>query len=977
MTVRVSTLKGLGAGRYYVEKLPRYYIDAHEPRGRWVGNAAFELGLAGELDDEHFLTIMDGRDPTRPNRNLGREYGDTAVRGFDVTCSAPKSVSVLFALGDDDVRQRVLDSHDRAVEAMVDWVERHAHTRYRIGGEVAVVDARGIVAALFRQHTSRALDPQIHTHVVIPNRVKSPDGRWLALDARLIKRDQRTLSALYHAGLRAELTQHLRVRWRRPENGIAEMADVPDVVLSEYSSRTEDIRRRIDAKLDRFVATLDRDPTPRERWQLEREAVLDTRPGKEPNANAAVLHAEWREQAMQLDTTPDEIVADAVGKVRPRRSLDQHETSVLIERAIEAMSERQSTWRPTELQRELGGVIPTDVGADASAIVDALEHLADRITASRCVDISAPIPPDALLRADGRPVSESAVDRALTTQAILDQEHDLLDWAEHRLALGGDVEPAAIDLADVDLNIAQADAASRVAGDEQLVLIVGPAGTGKTTALRPAVAQLRATGRPVFGVAPSAGGAEVLQDETGVVSDTLDKLLIEHRSDRPPDHRYDLPVGSTLIVDEAGMASTPKLAELASLADRKQWRVVLVGDPMQFSAVGRGGMFGLLVDTYDAVELDRVHRFDNDWEREASLRLRRGDVDVAELYDHHGRLHGGTEQRMRAQAITRWWIEREAGRTALLLSPTNRAVDELNHYCQLVRISEGQIDVTAAGVRAGAHTIYVGDEVATRDNDRRLLTDRGRMVRNRAVWTVTAIHADGSILVEGRSGRVRLPKEYVAEHVDLAYARTGAGAQGRTVDVAILYLDRPTDVRNLYVPMTRGRATNEVFVATTGEQTALDVVAQSIATDWIDRPAHARRAQLNPRLAGATSIDRPQGEPARDDSIEQILTKWRGGPRKLGRSVAPDNRRQLADDSTRQILRKWRGNVGVSDRSVTVEGSLSQSSTTGNDDSIRDILRSWRPMPGASGSSVDDIPDLVESPATAPERPRPYPELGL
>ena len=273
--------------------------------------------------------------------------------------------------------------------------------------------------------------------------------------------------------------------------------------------------------------------------------------------------------------------------------------------------------------------------------------------------------PNSLQRADGRPVSESAVDRALTTQAILDQEHDLLDWAERSLDAGGDVEPAAIDRFDIDLNIAQADAACRVAGDEQLVLIVGPAGTGKTTALRPAVAQLRADGRPVFGVAPSAGAAEVLEDETGFAADTLDKLLIEHRLDRPPDHRYDLPAGATLIVDEAGMTSTPKLAELAVLADRKRWRMVLVGDPMQFSAVGRGGMFGLLVDTYDAVELDRVHRFDNDWERDASLRLRRGDTDVAELYDHHGRLHGGTEHRMRASAITRWWIEREAGRAAL------------------------------------------------------------------------------------------------------------------------------------------------------------------------------------------------------------------------------------------------------------------------------------------------------------------------
>ncbi|MEL6894235.1 MAG: MobF family relaxase, partial [Actinomycetota bacterium] len=612
MTVRVTTLKGLGAGRYYVEQLPNYYLDANEPRGRWVGIAAHQLALSGELDDEDFLAVMDGLDTNRPNRHLGRAYGDDSVRGFDVTCSAPKSVSVLFALGDDETCRRVLDSHDRAVEALVDWIERHAHTRYRIGGEVAVVDAEGIIAALFRQHTSRALDPQIHTHVVIPNRVKSPDGRWLALDARLIKRDQRTLSALYHVALRAELTRQLGVRWRTPENGIAEMVDVPDAVLTEYSSRTNEIRHRIDTKLDRFVANMDREPTPRERWRLEREAVLETRPSKEPNVNAAVLHADWREQARTLGTTPEAIVAEAIGRVNPRRSLDPHETNTLIDRAVAAISERQSTWRPNELQRELAALLATELGLDASAIIDAVESLAGWIVTHRCVDISAPVPADALLRRDGRPVSESAVDRALTTQAILDQEHDLLDWAERRLAAGGDVEPAAIDRSDVDLNVAQADAASRVAGDEQLVLIVGPAGTGKTTALRPAVAQLRADGRPVFGVAPSAGAAEVLEEETGVVADTLDKLLVEHGLDRQPDHRYELPAGTTLIVDEAGMTSTPKLAELAALADQKRWRVVLVGDPMQFSAVGRGGMFGLLVDSYSAVELDRVHRFDHD-----------------------------------------------------------------------------------------------------------------------------------------------------------------------------------------------------------------------------------------------------------------------------------------------------------------------------------------------------------------------------
>ena len=213
MTVRVTTLKGIEAGAYYVEQLPSYYLQNGEPRGAWFGDGARLLGLSGEVADDSFLAVMAGMDPRAAERHLGRAYDEDSVRGFDVTASAPKSVSILFALGDDATRRQVLAAHDAAVAAMASWIERNAHTRYRIGGEVAVVDAEGIVAGAFGQHTSRALDPQLHTHLVIANRVRSPDGRWLALDARTIKRDQRTLSAIYHAGLRAELSLRLGVRW--------------------------------------------------------------------------------------------------------------------------------------------------------------------------------------------------------------------------------------------------------------------------------------------------------------------------------------------------------------------------------------------------------------------------------------------------------------------------------------------------------------------------------------------------------------------------------------------------------------------------------------------------------------------------------------------------------------------------------------------------------------------------------------------
>lgn len=159
----------------------------------WFGAGAEMLGLSGEVDANSFLAVMEGEAPGS-GAPLGRAFGERSVRAFDVTASAPKAVSVLFALGDQALRHQVLDAHDTAVTVMVGWIERHAHTRYRIDGEVSVLNAEGVIAAVFRQHTSRALDPQLHSHVVIANRVRSPDGRWLALDARTIKLDQRTLA---------------------------------------------------------------------------------------------------------------------------------------------------------------------------------------------------------------------------------------------------------------------------------------------------------------------------------------------------------------------------------------------------------------------------------------------------------------------------------------------------------------------------------------------------------------------------------------------------------------------------------------------------------------------------------------------------------------------------------------------------------------------------------------------------------------
>ncbi len=753
VTARTTTLRGADAGRYYVEGQLGYYLDRGEPPGVWRGCGAACLGLDGIVDDDDFLELMAGVDP-RTGRALGTRHTDRTVRGFDVTCSAPKSASVLFAVGDEPVRRQVLDSHDAAVAAVVDWVERHAHCRYPINGRVCVIDAEGITAAVFRQHTSRALDPQLHTHVVIVNRVLSPDGRWLALDGRTIERDQQTLSRLYHAGLRAELTRRLGVRWREPVNGIAEIADVPDDVLAEFSQRTEAVDARIEEKLERFTETFERPPTPRERWKLEREAVIDSRPPK-AETDTVTLEQEWLARLADLGVAPERLAADAIGVERGVDRLDTSAAEQLVERALAALAEKQSTWRVAELVRELAAAVPTTLTVPADQLAPWIDDVADKVIAARMIDLSRPIPDGVPLRRDGRPITEAAVDRLLTLPDIPAQEERLLALAERRLELGG--SDHAVEEVD-ELSGSQRELAVAVAGERALVLVVGPAGTGKTTALRPAVDQLRREGRVVFGVAPSAAAAEVLAADTGVDADTLDKLLIEHALDRPPDHRYDLPAGATVIVDETAMVPTPRLAELVELADRRGWRLALIGDPLQFAAVGRSGMFGHCVDTFGAIELGRVHRFNHDWEREASLRLRRGDVSVVDLYDRHDRLHGGTGGQMRRAAVGAWWDATEQGETASMMAPTNAAVVALNREAQRRRLDAGRLDVSRLSIKVGPYRIHAGDFVSTRHNARQLLTDRHLMVKDRDRWTVETVYRDGSLSVAGRTGTVRLQR---------------------------------------------------------------------------------------------------------------------------------------------------------------------------------------------------------------------------
>jgi len=863
--MRVTTLKAAAAGvggllAYYAglaEDRTRtgpsrgpvdYYLDPDEPAGRWWGQGQAGLGVEGEVEADQLRAVLEGRHPMS-GVVLGRAFGDASARGFDATFSAPKSVSVLWALTPDPwVRAEVLAAHDRAVDAALDWFEQHGAVTRRGRDGIHQVDTRGVTAALFRQHTSRTVDPQLHTHALISSKVQDPTGRWLALDARLLKYQQRTIGWVYDAALRSELTDRLGVEWGDVTGGQAELTSIPADVRGAFSQRSAQVAAERDRLLRAWADRHDgREPDRLTIARLERAAVLASRPPKQHGLDSADLHATWRTHAEALGMrihglSHPSLQAD---QVRPASPVDD---AAVAKEALRRVAEESSTWLVADVARHIATLLPPDAAPTASALVERIDRIA-ALAAERCIELS----PEQTgpTRQDGRPVLEHVTDRRLTTREVLGQEQRLQDWARtyaERPASTPDRQAAASDA---------------IAGTASLVIVVGPAGTGKTRTTAQAVDALYQQGRTVVGLAPAGKAADVLRAEAGCPTDTLAGFLTRHR-DRPSDSPW--PVGTTVILDEAGMAATGDLAQLVALVRRNHWRLVVVGDPAQLPSVGRGGVFAHWCSTVPHYELDTPRRFHEPWEAEASLALRIGDARAVSQYDDHGRLHVAHPVLLAERIADEHQRAVAAGRTVAITTSSRDTARAIN---EAIQARQGRHpDEPTVRTRDGTD-LYAGDVVATRRNDSALVTDQGAPVRNRQTWTVEEIAADGSIVLHSpERGRASIPAGYAAQHVELGWATTGYGTQGDTVDIGMAVVEPGTNRSHAYVAMTRGREANHAWIPDpTGEHDPADALeaalgrsddrTSALATlDRLHQPAHRSTPVLEPpQLTGPAGPD--------------------------------------------------------------------------------------------------------------------------
>lgn len=376
---RVLRLAKLRAGGhlYYFEPLGLDGRQPVEPPGSWAGRGAAVLGLAGIVEPGELEAVLAGTDVDGTGLP-GADRRRVVVTGFDLIFCAPKSVSVLQGLGDSEVAARVQHGHDRAVDAALGYLEDRALTVRRAldtadSGHVRLPEpAEGSPAAAFVHHTSRALDPHLHTHVVLANVGRGPDRRWSALDGRGLYAHASAAGALYHAQLRHELTTRLGVAWGPLDRGRADVAGIGPEVRRAFSRRSEEIAAHL---ADRgLVPDGPGRPSPR----AVTVAGHATRAPKDLGVGADELRPHWRARAQALGLGPRRLDAmlDRVAtpqRIHPEagRALDDEVDSRAVAEALATVRAPAGGFTRRDVVRAWAGATPSGAPAHAvAAVVD-------------------------------------------------------------------------------------------------------------------------------------------------------------------------------------------------------------------------------------------------------------------------------------------------------------------------------------------------------------------------------------------------------------------------------------------------------------------------------------------------------------------------------------------------------------------------------------------------------------------------------
>lgn len=774
-----------------------YYMGAGEAPGVWQGQWADQLGLDGIVAADDLRALVDGLDPAT-GLELLAGHRERRVAAIDITLSVPKSVSLLWAFGTPETSAAVSIAVVEATHTALGFLEDQAAVaRRQQGGVRRRVGTDGFAIATFAHRTSRAGDPQLHTHCLIPNVVRrADDGVFVAFDANPLHTWAKAAGTVFLNDLERTLTRQLGVEWGPDRNGCREMVGFSRDQLRTFSKRTVAIETHLEAAGELAF------DSKRDRMQADEQASLATRQHKDKSLTPERLRDRWTDEAISVGLEPGDRVDDLVVGRR------LHAVALTDEEMFEALVDPATGLCATESRFGEAHVVERVAAISAGRLdLDQIKAVTDRFLESQLI---VRLAPDAAGR---RPPQWSTVELRQVEDQLL------ADLDQLRASPGARVSRAVIDAAiaggSVPLGDDQVEAVHRLCGPGPAVrAVTAPAGHGKTTALHAAVTAQQAAGRTVVVVAPTHKAVAELR-ATGLDAQTISRFRL-HLGDQPiaPD--------TTVVVDELSQVATrdiaPIIGALASAPEAQLW---CVGDAAQAQSVAAGGL---------AVEIDRlsdehaiahatlsVNRRQTDPEEQAALAaLRVGDLESTRTIraDHGWDHEVGTAQETRhelAQAAVAD-ADRDGIDQVAVLAVSHADCEDVADRIRTLRAHRGELrgpTLTGPGWGPDPRTYAAGDRILLHAT-----IDPGAHPRifNGATGTITSISTDGAQVAFDHGEQRELTAELLAgrrsdgtPNVSHGWARTVDGAQGGTWTQTHL-LGTPTlDRFTGYVGHSRGR----------------------------------------------------------------------------------------------------------------------------------------------------------------------------
>ncbi len=883
-----------GQADYYLELAREdYYLEGGEPPGIWWGRGAEALGLSGVVGPAALRQLYQG---FRPNGEpLVQNAGAQGRRpGWDLTFSAPKTVSVLWSQADPDTRREIQEAHFAAVKTALSYLEETAAFS-RIGKGGAEWVPAGLVVATFEHGTSRALDPQLHTHALVLNIGVRPDGTTGTIVSQTLYDHKMTAGAIYRTELAVQLIRRLGLTIR-PEKSWFEIEGIPKALAEEFSKRRAAIKKELSSRgLESASAAA--------------FATLATRKVKGIVPPREELFRNWQEIGAAHGMSPASVAA----MIRPGKAIGtDRQAEKRVRLAVETILTRKSHFSEQELLKasaELATTKPIEVGSLRAAVRETLTHSPEivrlgvragevRYTTQEMLQTETKLLDTAKKLSDARShaVKESRVQRVIeklsaprsVVAAELKHHAEQLVRAAHgkkTKSINRKEINAAAKLV-VSLSEEQRKAVLALTAEQgRLKVLSGMAGTGKTDTLRVCREVWESTGHRVIGAALPGKAARELENRSGIKSDSI--AMLEARMN--PSLRYELkhharqliraargkstnPLErlridkkTVLVIDEAGMVGTRQLARLLEAVRKGGGKVVLAGESRQLQAIEAGGPLRALEKERSVAELKEIVRQRDSRDRDVVRDLAEGKAASAlrNLADR-GLLQISENRKLAIEALVSEWVKREvrAPERSLILAGRNRDAAEINRLCQMERAKTGYTDPSSS-IQIDNGYAHKGDRVLLRKIDRSLDVSNGDL------GTVTAVHPVRRrldvLLDDGRKVLIPL-KDYTHERgadkgkiaVSLGYAVTTHKGAGSTVENAYVLVGGFMQDRELsYVQASRAKGSTYVFAGREGEGKGVARLveqmsrsrAKDLALDVVKEQAIQKEQRLELRLA--------------------------------------------------------------------------------------------------------------------------------